>query len=92
MDDERVLEAQTVVVEGGRITGLGSEGQVKIPAGAYTVDGEGRFLIPGLSDMIVHTDGSENDLLVYLANGVTTIRIMGEKAELRRMARRFAAW
>ena len=28
--------------------------------------------------MIVHTDGSENDLLVYIANGVTTIRIMGE--------------
>ncbi len=77
MDSERVLEEQTVVIEDGRIAAIGLSGEVEIPADAHVVDGEGRFLIPGLSDMHMHTFGSENDLLVYLANGVTTIRIVG---------------
>jgi imidazolonepropionase-like amidohydrolase len=78
MDSERILEVQTVIIEDHRIAYIGTGGDVEIPAGAYIVDGEGRFLIPGLSDMHVHTYGSENILLVYLANGVTTIRTMGE--------------
>jgi len=78
MDSERVLEGQIVIIKDGRIADIGTSGDVGIPTDAHVVDGAGRFLIPGLSDMIVHTDGSENDLLVYLANGVTTIRIMGE--------------
>jgi cytosine/adenosine deaminase-related metal-dependent hydrolase len=78
MDSERILEAQTVVIEDQRITAIGTSAEIEIPADAHVVDGSGRFLIPGLSDMIVHTNGSENDLLVYLANGVTTIRIMGQ--------------
>jgi imidazolonepropionase-like amidohydrolase len=42
------------------------------------VEGEGKFLMPGLSDMHIHLIGSENDLLLYLANGITTIRDMGD--------------
>jgi hypothetical protein len=78
MDSERIIEGQTVIIEDHRITDIGTSREVEIPADAHIVDGDGRFLIPGLSDMIVHTNGSENDLLVYLANGVTTIRIMGQ--------------
>jgi imidazolonepropionase-like amidohydrolase len=78
MDSDRTLEGQSVVIEAGRISETGQSGEVNVPADAYIIDGSGKYLIPGLSDMIVHTDGSENDLLVYLANGVTTIRIMGE--------------
>jgi imidazolonepropionase-like amidohydrolase len=77
MDEERVLEGQTVVIEDHRITHIGSGGEIEAPVDAYVVDGAGKFLIPGLSEMMTHTSGSENDLLVYLANGVTTIRIMG---------------
>ena len=77
MDRELVLEGQTVVVEDHRIAAIGSSGDIEIPAGAHVVDGKGRFLIPGLSDMHMHTFGSENDLPTYLANGVTTIRILG---------------
>jgi cytosine/adenosine deaminase-related metal-dependent hydrolase len=77
MDSERVLEGQTVLIEDGRIADIGSRGEIEIPADAHIVDGEGRFLIPGFSDMHMHTFGSENDLLVYLTNGVTTIRILG---------------
>ncbi len=78
MDSERVMEAQTVLIENQRITAIGSSAEIEIPADAHVVDASGKFLTPGLSDMIVHTNGSENDLLVYLANGVTTIRIMGQ--------------
>jgi len=78
MDSERVLEVQTVVIEAGHITQIGNSGEVEPPADAHVVDGDGQYLIPGLSDMIVHTNGSENDLLVYLTNGVTNIRIMGQ--------------
>jgi len=77
MDSERVLEGQTVIVKDGHIADIGSSGDIEIPAGAHVVDGSGRFLMPGLSDMHVHVFGAENDLLIYLANGVTTIRTMG---------------
>lgn len=77
MDSDLVLVGQTVVIEDSRITDIGTSGSVEIPIDAHVVDGEGRFLIPGLSDMMTHTSGSENDLLVYLATGITTIRIMG---------------
>jgi len=77
MDREQVLEGQTVVIEEGRIADIGDHGIVDIPVDAFIVDGDGKYLIPGLSDMHMHTNGVENDLLVYLANGVTTIRTMG---------------
>jgi len=77
MDSERVMEGQTVTIEDGRIANIRPGGELDIPADAHIVDGTGKFLIPGLSDMHMHTFGSENDLLVYLANGVTTIRVLG---------------
>ncbi len=77
MDSERILEGQTVIIEDQRIANIGTSAEVEIPADAHVVEGGGRFLIPGLSDMHMHTFGSENDLLLYLANGVTTIRILG---------------
>ena len=77
MDSERVLEGQTVMIEDGHIANIRPGGELDIPADAHIVDGRGKFIIPGLSDMHMHTFGSENDLLVYLANGVTTIRILG---------------
>jgi imidazolonepropionase-like amidohydrolase len=77
MDSERVLEGQTVVVIDGRIVDLGPSSTIEVPAGALVVDGEGKFLMPGLSDMHMHLFGAETDLLLYVANGVTTIRDMG---------------
>jgi len=77
MDSERVLDGQTVVIDAGRIVEIGSNVEVNIPVGAHVVDATGKFLIPGLSDMHAHTFGVENDLLLYLANGVTTIKTVG---------------
>jgi hypothetical protein len=77
MDSERVLEGYSVVIENGLIADMGNSEEVEIPVDTHIVDGEGRYLIPGLSDMHVHMFGAENDLLLHLANGVTTIRTMG---------------
>lgn len=72
MDSERVLPAQTVLVRDGLIAAIGPVSALSISAGAHTIDGSGRYLIPGLTDFHVHVrDPSE--LLSYLAYGVTTV-------------------
>jgi len=43
-----------VVVEGGRIAGVGARSEVRIPEGAQVIDASGRFLLPGLIDAHVH--------------------------------------
>src|SRR6516165_12636152 len=65
----------TVVVTGNRITAVGKSGEVGVPEGARIVDGKGKYLIPGLWDMHVHTV-SPSFLPLYLANGVTGVRDM----------------
>lgn len=74
MDTERILPHQSVVVVGDRISKIGSHEEVEVPSGAVIVQGNGRYLMPGLADMHVHA--WKEDLATYAANGVTTIRIM----------------
>src|SRR5262249_17981108 len=64
-----------VVVTGDRIPAGGKSGDVRVPQGARVVDGNGKYLIPGLWDMHVHTAGP-SFLPLYLANGVTGVRDM----------------
>jgi hypothetical protein len=44
----------TVVVQGQRITGIGPDGTVPIPADARMIDATGKSLLPGLWDMHRH--------------------------------------
>jgi hypothetical protein len=77
MDRERVLDHQTVLIRGTQITALGPVRRVAIPPGAMRVEGHGSaYLLPGLADMHTHVARAE-DLLLYTANGVTTILHMG---------------
>ena len=75
MDGERSLPHHTLLVADGLIVALGPVDEVAVPAGAQVIDGRGRWLAPGLADMHVHL-WSEDDLLLFLANGVTTVRNM----------------
>ena len=79
MERDNVTPGQTVLVEGGVITAIGADGSVSVPSDAERIDGSDRYLMPGLADMHIHavvgSDG-ESDLLVQLAAGVTTVRIM----------------
>lgn len=81
LQSDRAIDGQTVLVRDGVIEAVGDVASVRIPADAFVVEGFGRYLMPGLVDMHVHItedtfEELRNDYLVYLANGVTTVRIM----------------
>src|SRR5262249_47911312 len=84
MDRERVLSHQTVIVRDGLISEIGDTKRVKVPKDAQRIDGAGKFLIPGLTDMHVHlfTDDdfpdalAEDEFRIMVAYGITTIRLM----------------
>lgn len=83
MNRDGVLSRQTVIVRGNRIAEIGPATQVRAPAGAVTVDGRGKYLVPGFAEMHGHLPNpnagpelTENVLFLYVANGVTTVRGM----------------
>jgi imidazolonepropionase-like amidohydrolase len=66
--------AMTVVVQGELIAAVGKTGKVQVPKDAQVIDATGKFLIPGLWDMHVHSGAGFGEL--YIANGVTGVRDM----------------
>ncbi len=63
---ERMIEEQTVVIDGAHISAIGGE----VPAGATVIEAQGATLMPGLIDSHVHTDlDGLHDALLF---GVTT--------------------
>ncbi|WP_214402618.1 amidohydrolase family protein [Pseudonocardia lacus] len=92
VDATGVRPASTVLVSGVRITRVGPWSQVEVPAGATVVDGAGRFLIPGLVDVHVHSVPLERTFPpLFLVNGVTTVREMGGFPQARQWRDRVAA-
>ena len=73
MNNDGSLEDRTVVVRNGHISAIGPSGSIPIPSHAQLIDGRGKYLIPGLIDMRVHIY-SPGEMLLYLANGITTVR------------------
>ena len=70
-----MLAHHTVVIRGEKIAAVGPSASVRLPPGATIIDGAGKWLMPGLADMHVHT-WYEDDLTLFVAAGVTTIRNM----------------
>ncbi len=81
-----------MIVDGGRISWVGSVSGLKVPAGAEVVDLAGRFVMPGMIDLHGHigiTSGMtldtksysretvEHDLKMYASYGVTTMLSLG---------------
>jgi len=64
-----------VLISGDRIAGLGPSDGFRVPQDAQVIDAAGKFLIPGLWDMHVHWLHKDY-LPLFLANGVTGVRIM----------------
>ncbi len=87
MTRETILENQAVVIRGNRIAALGPSQHISLPENAKVIHGRGAFLMPGLSDMHIHTNLNWRNthvwktcpLYLYLANGVTTIRCFGPR-------------
>jgi imidazolonepropionase-like amidohydrolase len=79
---------RTIAIRGDRIAVVTSARDgAAIPA-ARTIDGTGKFVIPGLWDMHIHTffgtwvpGGEEVTLPLLVANGVTGVRDMGSELE-----------
>jgi len=79
--------AQDVLIIEDQIDQIGQTGSLDHSANQI-IDGKGKYLIPGLSDMHTHpvtiSNVARNDLFLFLAHGVTTIRVLwGFDAHLR---------
>lgn len=84
--------SRTVLIDGDRIVAVVNAAELQLQGcSAITlIDGTGKYLMPGLTDMHVHLPGNDNvpwfedrgvaaiedTLLLLVANGVTTIRNM----------------
>ncbi len=78
-DGDTMLAGQTVLFDGDGILAIGES--IEVPPDALIIDGGGQYLIPGLVDAHVHLKQSPNDLLIYVATGVTGIREMSGNAD-----------
>jgi imidazolonepropionase-like amidohydrolase len=83
------LADMTVLVEGKHIVQLGKSSEVQPPQGARIVAARGKYLIPGLWDMHVHTafgdwlpPNEKVTLPLFVANGITGVRDMGGDIEI----------
>lgn len=74
-DGQTMLPNRTVIVDNGEIISVAANDA--IPNNAEIINGHGKYLIPGLVDSHIHLHRSPNDLLLYVANGVTHIRDLG---------------
>lgn len=75
-DNGRFLANQAVLASGGRIVQVGAAGSIAAPAGARTIDGAGKTLVPGLWDSHLHI-GDDWNVLANLATGITSFRSPG---------------
>jgi imidazolonepropionase-like amidohydrolase len=84
------IQERTVIISGDRISEVRDSKKLKPPAGAKIVDGNRKYLIPGLWDMHVHAVFAERlDSMfpTFVANGVLGIRDMGTSMPLAEIDR-----
>jgi hypothetical protein len=85
----------SVVIVDGRIIAFGKTGSVRVRADAEIIDATGKFLIPGLWDMHIHSGGYENGKKYFprlIADGITGVREMGSPLdEILRLRREVEA-
>jgi imidazolonepropionase-like amidohydrolase len=89
MTAETVVEAQTVLVEAGKIATIGDVDDIPIAEDAVLIDGTDRYLMPGLAEMHAHvppvaSTGLDRVLRLNVANGVTMVRgMLGRPSHLK---------
>jgi imidazolonepropionase-like amidohydrolase len=83
MNKDTILRNQTIIVKDGKIIKIDESKRIQISNKAEIIDGNGKYLIPGLIDMHVHFF-NQNDLILFVANGVTIVRnMMGNQSHLK---------
>src|ERR1700682_5823507 len=86
-----------MVIENGRITRIGSAANIKPPAGAQVIDLAGKFVMPGIINLLGHVGNTvdltqnpnfftrenvEKNLRTYASYGVTTVLSLGTDQDL----------
>jgi imidazolonepropionase-like amidohydrolase len=74
-----IVPGRTVLIDGTTIQAVGDARTLTVPPNATIVDGSGKTLLPGLWDMHAHV--ADNDGLLNLAAGVTTVRDLANNTE-----------
>lgn len=95
----KMLPHQTILVRGDRIAAIGTlEKPIAIPKGARKIRAAGKYIIPGLIEghahvahhsRATHTTGDEI-LPLFIANGVTSIRGIGDEIVAQKLVARHA--
>jgi dihydroorotase-like cyclic amidohydrolase len=55
MTEEKIIKNQTVLIKGKKIIQIGPSNNIEAPRNSKIINGEGAFLMPGLTDMHMHT-------------------------------------
>lgn len=84
MNTETVLQDYNVLIKDGKVLKMGPANTLKVKKKKGVIDGTGKYLMPGLTEMHAHipTPQEGDDtwvrqvLFLYLSKGVTTIRGM----------------
>lgn len=78
IQSNRLLERQTVLIDGGYILAVDDNDLIDVPVTAKIVDGTGDYLLPALWDMHTHIYAVSPllDLPLHIAYGVTNVRDM----------------
>jgi len=80
MENDQIQANQTIVIRNGRITAIGKN--LKYGKNALVIEGKGKYLIPGLTEMHAHVppiddiEPMKDVLKLFAFNGITTIRGM----------------
>lgn len=85
MNGDPPATSQDILIRDGRIAAIEETGRLN--SEGNLVEGNGGWVIPGLHDMHVHL-GTEQMLAMYVANGVTSIRVMNGNDGLLELASR----
>ncbi len=98
-ESERMLPPRTIAIHGSKIVSVDEPDDVdRFPNDAMRIDGNGKFVVPGLIDAHVHVvhvldfahvTGDEV-LPLYLAAGVTSVRSTGDEIVAATLVSRFA--
>ena len=80
-EEKAHITNQTVLIAGHRIDRVGPADSTPIRQDLETVDGRGKYLLPGFWDMHVHFNRNRNTQLkvmapLMIANGITSVRDM----------------
>jgi len=89
METDQVLDHQTIIVKNGLIQWVGNAESAEVPDNAMVVTGN-FYVMPGLAEMHAHIpqpgqgeQAMKDALMLYLSQGITTIRgMLGHPAHL----------